>query len=76
MAFAVNVPVGSADQKGSESDLTRIEEGKLKEAYPGWNFQVVRDPVRAMLSGSPVNNEAIECTQIAEELQQAAGGGQ
>jgi uncharacterized membrane protein len=61
--FAVNVPVGSADQKGSESDLTRIDPAKLKDAYPGWNFQVVRDPVKAMLSGSPVNDNAIEVYQ-------------
>lgn len=59
--FAVNVPTGSLEQKGSESDLTRIDETKLKEGYPGWdNLQLVRDPLKAMLSGSKVNPDAIE----------------
>ena len=50
--FAVNVPTNAADQKGSESDLTRIEEVKLKDSYPGWIFQIVRDPLLAMLNNA------------------------
>jgi hypothetical protein len=40
--FAVNVPVTVPDRKGSESDLTRTDKGKLKAAYPGWDLQVVK----------------------------------
>ncbi len=58
--FAVNVPTNSADQKGSESDLTRIEEGKLKDSYPGWNFQIVRDARRAMLGGAVIDDNPID----------------
>src|SRR5262249_35912348 len=53
--FAVNVPTSSPDQKGSESDLTRTDENKLKEGYPGWTFQIVRDVYLAVLGqgGNP-----------------------
>lgn len=41
--FAVNFPSTTSDQRGSESDLTRLSEAKLREMYPGWNLQVVTD---------------------------------
>jgi uncharacterized membrane protein len=61
--FAVNVPTATSDQKASESDLRRIDENKLKETYPDWSVQIVRDPVRAMLSGAPVNDSAVNVPQ-------------
>ncbi len=62
--FAVNVPTSSVDQKGSESDLTRIDLNKLREGYPGWDkLQLVRDPLLAMLGDSPVNSEAVNVPQ-------------
>ena len=43
--FAVNVPATSVDQRGSESDLTRLTEDGLKKAYPGWDtLQIVNGP--------------------------------
>jgi hypothetical protein len=39
--FAVNVPTGGLAQKGSESDLKRIDRDGLKSAYPGWGFEIV-----------------------------------
>jgi len=44
---AVNVPAGTADQQGSESDLTRVDKARLADAYHGWDFQVVNDPRNA-----------------------------
>ncbi|MSQ93283.1 MAG: VWA domain-containing protein [Gemmataceae bacterium] len=58
--FAVNVPTASADQKGSESDLTRIEETKLKDGYPGWTFKIVRDAREAVLGSAPVDPNPID----------------
>lgn len=57
--FAVNVPISSVDQQGSESDLTRLTEDGLKKAYPLWNLQVVKDAGRADLTGGPRNLVAI-----------------
>ncbi|MBI1830431.1 MAG: VWA domain-containing protein, partial [Planctomycetes bacterium] len=59
--FAVNVP--SFDQRGSESDLTRIEKNDLEMGYPGWKLQVVRDPLEGIVSGGPVNESAIDAYQ-------------
>lgn len=42
--FAVNVPTATDQQQGSESDLARVHQIQLQDAYPGWNFQVVTDP--------------------------------
>jgi Mg-chelatase subunit ChlD len=47
MPVAVNVPVTSPDQRGSESDLTRLSREQMREVYEGWDFQVVRDPRNA-----------------------------
>jgi hypothetical protein len=44
---AVNVPTGTADQQGTESDLTRVDRAKLADAYHGWEFQVITDPRNA-----------------------------
>ena len=41
--FAVNVPMSVPDRKSSESDLTRTDKARLKAAYPGWDFQVVKN---------------------------------
>jgi uncharacterized membrane protein len=41
--FAVNPPVATPDQKGSESDPSRLDAGQLHAAYPDWDFQLVRD---------------------------------
>jgi hypothetical protein len=61
--FAVNVPVLSPDQKGSESNLARIDERGLQEGYPGWTFQIVRNALEAMVAGGPVNPDALEVYQ-------------
>jgi len=57
--FAINVPVSAADQKGSESDLARVDEGKLRELYQGWNLTVVRDVLLASIGG-PVGDEVVD----------------
>lgn len=44
LPIAVNVPATTADQRSSESDLTRVTKEKLREAHAGWDFQVVTDP--------------------------------
>jgi hypothetical protein len=41
--FAVNVPATVPNQKASESDLTRASDAQLRSAYPGWDFQLVRN---------------------------------
>ena len=41
--FAVNVPVSVPDRKSSESDLKRADLPAIKAAYPGWDFQVVKE---------------------------------
>lgn len=56
--FAVNVPATTPDQRGSESDLARVDQGKLKELFPGWDFQLVRDARDAIVGGGPVNVDA------------------
>ena len=55
LPFAVNVPTAAADQHGSESDLTRVDDARLKEYYPGWKFQIVRNPLEASVAGGPEN---------------------
>lgn len=56
--FAVNVPATTPDQRGSECDLSRVDQGKLKELFPGWDFQLVRDARDAIVGGGPVNVDA------------------
>lgn len=41
--FAVNVPATVPNQKASESDLSRASDSQLRSAYPGWDFQLVRN---------------------------------
>jgi hypothetical protein len=41
--FVVNVPTTVPDHKSSESDLRRTDKARLKESYPGWELQVVKD---------------------------------
>ena len=53
--FAVNVPVSAADLRGTESDLSRLDEVKLAESYPGWKMQVVRNPLDALVTGEAAN---------------------
>lgn len=48
--FAVNVPSSTPDQRGSESDLSRLDAEKLKELYPDWEFQVVDHPRNARIA--------------------------
>ena len=53
--FAVNPPSATPDQRGSESDLGRIDKTRLQETFPGWEFQVVSDPRQAnYVAGGPV----------------------
>ncbi|HMF19834.1 MAG TPA: hypothetical protein VKE98_21695, partial [Gemmataceae bacterium] len=48
LPVAVNFPATTSDQRGSESDLTRVDKAKLAEVYKGWEFQVVSDPSRVV----------------------------
>jgi hypothetical protein len=57
LLFAVNVPNRTGERGDTESDLTRVDQGKLQELYPGWDFQVVRDPRLARQPEGPVNAE-------------------
>lgn len=57
--FAINVPATTSDQRGSESDLARVDREKLVEMFPGWEFQMVRDARDAQVGG-PVNLEVQE----------------
>lgn len=53
--FAVNVPTATDGQESSESNLIRVHDADLHEAYPGFEFQIVSDPKnvhRAIVSGS------------------------
>jgi hypothetical protein len=54
--FAVNVPVWAPDRKGTESDLGRLDELKLREAYPGWNPVSVKDVLMASIAGGPLTD--------------------
>lgn len=49
--FAINVPSSTADQRGSESDLSRLDKEKLKALFPTWDFQLVSDPLNAAVQG-------------------------
>jgi uncharacterized membrane protein len=51
--FAVNFPLGSTEQRGSESDLTRLSADALKSMFP-WNLQIVNDPSRVDLTVAPI----------------------
>jgi uncharacterized membrane protein len=46
--FAVNVPIFSEPQQGSESDLTRTSREELQKTYPEWEMQVVTDPTQVI----------------------------
>jgi hypothetical protein len=61
---AVNFPAATSDQRGSESDLTRVDKNKLAEAYKGWEFQVVTDPSRVLTPQGQTENE----TQVAAPM--------
>jgi hypothetical protein len=52
LLFAVNVPARTGEQGSLESDLARVDPAKLHELYPGWEFQVVRDPRMIQLKTS------------------------
>lgn len=51
LPLAVNVPAATADQRGSESDLSRLDQDRLREEFAGWTLEVVTDPraVRPLL---------------------------
>jgi hypothetical protein len=51
--FAINVPAATPDQRGSESDLMRLDRTKLQELFPGWDFQMVADARDAIVGGGP-----------------------
>src|SRR5205814_2151757 len=55
--FAVNVPTTVPDRKTSESDLTRTDGVKLKAAYPGWDFQVVKELKEVQHGGTGSNTD-------------------
>jgi hypothetical protein len=49
--YAINVPSSTADQRGSESDLSRLDKETLQALFPGWEFQYVFDPLAAQVQG-------------------------
>lgn len=51
LPFAINVPTSLGDHKGSESDLSRLDEARLTDLYPGWTFKVVRSALDAIITG-------------------------
>jgi hypothetical protein len=55
--FAVNVPATTPGQRGSESDLARADKEMLQVAYPGLDFQVVRNLGDVQHTGGPVSEE-------------------
>ena len=62
--FAVNVPTATESQQASESDLARASAEELRAGYPGWSFQIVRDPRDVTHHGA-----------TAAEIQRAAAQG-
>lgn len=42
--FAVNVPVTTASQRGTESDPARLDHAELETQFPGIDLQIVTDP--------------------------------
>ena len=56
--FAVNVPATTPGQRGSESDLARVDREKLQTAYPGLDFQLVRNLGDVHHTGGPVSQDA------------------
>jgi hypothetical protein len=62
--FAINVPASTPDQRGSESDLSRLDKDILQGLFPGWDIQYVFDPLAAAVqTGAPV---AADVDPIAE----------
>jgi hypothetical protein len=57
--FAVNVPITTLDQKGSESDLARLNKNELAESFPGWEFQLVTRLADVRHEGGPANVERV-----------------
>jgi hypothetical protein len=51
--FAVNVPTATDTQQASESDLTRTNAEELHNVFPGWDFQVVKDPAEIHYASGP-----------------------
>jgi uncharacterized membrane protein/Mg-chelatase subunit ChlD len=58
--FAVNVPVTTDSQQGSESDLARTDRGELEASFPGCSFQLVTDLSQVTRSGGPVVEAGID----------------
>jgi Mg-chelatase subunit ChlD len=70
--FAVNVPVASTDQRGSESDLARLTVDGLKKAYPAWeNLRSATDIRNIGLAGGPEQVHTI--TEITPRGPEMAG---
>lgn len=67
--FAVNPPIATPDGRGSESDLTRVDQLKLKEAYPGWDFRIVPDPLGIVLARGNVDAaDTFERSPVGPEI--------
>jgi hypothetical protein len=74
--FAINVPAATSDQRGSESDLSRVDGEKLKSIFPGWDFQLVADPLAAALQGgvAPIRDTDVlpERTPVGPDIARKA----
>jgi hypothetical protein len=66
--FAVNVPTTTPNQKGSESDLARVDREKLQSAYPGWEFQIVTDPNEVQHHQGLAGSEQVERGKVGPEV--------
>src|SRR5205823_4294776 len=47
-------------QRGSESDLARLDKSRLQEVYPGWDVQMVTDPRQAKFTEGPLRDDIEE----------------
>jgi len=63
LPFAVNVPTGGLDQKGTECDLARIDEVRLSELFPDWKFKVVKNATDAVLTGGSEGDLVVDIPQ-------------
>lgn len=71
--FAVNVPTITGDKKGSECDLTRLDEKGLRMLYPGWNFDLHEDVSAVTVrpgprAGGEITEKADQGPEIAKVL--------
>jgi hypothetical protein len=60
LLFAVNVPARSGERGDLESDLARLDQARLRELYPGWEFLLTRDPSKVHLAEGTKSADVLE----------------